>query len=303
MRRFCPPVLFAVLTALAWADHPAAAEPITVLSYNVENWLTTDRYIDNQRVPAAPKPDKEKDAAVAIIAAHRPAIVGVVEMGSRDDLDDLRARLKAKGLDYPYAEWHEGIDAARHVALLSRFPIIARHSQDHVALDIGGRPNAVQRGILDVTVEPEAGHPLRLIGLHLKSRRKVPEVDESILRAKEAWAVRQYLDTILAKEPDARILLFGDLNDTKDQYPIRELIGPRGAPTRMTDIPIEDSRGERWTHYFTVADEYARIDYFLASPALAPAINRKKSGIDDSPGWHDASDHRAIFVTISHSGK
>ncbi len=197
-------VVFASLLIL----QRATAEPFVVMSYNVENWLTTDRYINNKKVASAPKPESEKNAVVEVISAHRPDILGVVEMGSREELDDLRARLKAKGLDYPNVEWHQGLDADRHVALLSRFPIVARNSQDHVAFDLNGHPQEIQRGILDVTVEPQPGYKLRLIGLHLKSRRTVADVDQEALRAKEAWFVRQYLDQILAKDAGTNLLLY-----------------------------------------------------------------------------------------------
>ncbi|HEY8900977.1 MAG TPA: endonuclease/exonuclease/phosphatase family protein [Chthoniobacterales bacterium] len=298
MRHPRPLDILLVLAGFASLCLPArAADPFTIVSYNVRNWLATDRFVTGQPQPESAKTDAEKDAAVAVIVAHRPAVVGIQEIGSRDDLADLSRRLKAAGLDLPHTEWHEGIDSERHVAVLSRFPIVERASQDRIDIDIDGRPNGMQRGILDVTIEPAPGYRLRLIGLHLKSRRKVPNVDEATLRAREAWSVRQYLDGILDKAPNTRLLLFGDLNASKDAYPVREILGPPG-PTRLTDIPVADSRGERWTHYFTTADEYSRIDFFMASTALLPQIDRQKSGVDDSPRWHDASDHRALFLTI-----
>lgn len=298
MRRPRLIALALVLVAAFFVGAARAGEPFTVLAYNVANWLVTDRFVDGRRVDAAPKPEAEKNAVVEIIAAHRPAIVGVVEIGDRNELADLRARLKARGLDYPHSEWHEGLDTARHVALLSRFPIVERNSR-HVTFNLNGQPQGIQRGILDVTVEVAPGQRLRLIGLHLKSRRPVPEYDEAALRAREAWHVRQHVDAILKKDPATRLLLFGDLNDTKNTYPIREILGPRNGPTSLTDILLKDSRGERWTHYWRTADEYSRIDFLLASRALLPAVVREKSGINDAPNWLDASDHRAIYVTIN----
>jgi endonuclease/exonuclease/phosphatase family metal-dependent hydrolase len=293
LRRFG---LLALAVALGVAPL-ASAEPFVVMSYNVANWLTTDRFIDNRRVPAAPKPDAEKDAVVSVIAAHKPAVLCVCEMGSKEDFEDFKARLAARGLDYPHSEWHEGIDEDRHVALLSKFPIVARDSAK-VPFDIGGQPQAIQRGILDVTVEPENGYRLRLVGLHLKSRRPVPEVDQEALRAREAWFVRKHVEAILAKDPGTKLLLFGDLNTTKNEYPIKQIQGAANSPTRLTDIRVEDDRGERWTHYYVVADEYSRIDYLMASPALRPDIDVKNSGIDSSRHWQDASDHRAIYTAI-----
>lgn len=299
MRRRPWILILACALAAAWSFSPArAAEPFTVLVYNVANWLVTDRFVDGRPVESAPKPDDEKEAVVGIIAGRKPAIVGVVEMGTREDLADLQSRLKARGLDYPHVEWHEGLDPYRHVALLSRFPITDRQSRN-LPFDLNGQPQGVQRGVLDVTVDVSPTYRLRLVGLHLKSRRPVPEFDQAALRAKEAWHVRRYLDGILTEAPDTRLLVFGDFNDTKNTYPIRELLGPRNSPTRLVDALLTDSRGHRWTHYWRTADEYSRIDFILASQALLPEIDRAKSGIDDSPNWLDASDHRAIFVTIT----
>ena len=290
-------LLFVAFASLIALRH-AAAEPFVVMSYNVENWLTTDRTIGSKHVPSAPKPESEKNAVVEVIAAHKPDVLGVIEMGNRDDLDDLRARLKKKGLDYPHVEWHQGLDTDRHVALLSRFPIVARNSQDHVPFNLNGQPQEIQRGILDATIEPEPGYQVRLIGLHLKSRRMVPDVDQEALRAKEAWFVHQYIEQILTKDPNTKLLLYGDLNTTKDEYPIREILGAYRTPSRLTDLSLADDQGERWTHYYTTGDDYSRIDYLMVSPALKPDIDAKKSGVDRTPTWNEASDHRAIFTTI-----
>jgi hypothetical protein len=69
-------------------------------------------------------------------------VVGIIEIGGRPELDDLCARLKAAGLDYPHAEWLQGLDSDRHIALLSRFPIVARDSH-HVAFAVNGQPNGI----------------------------------------------------------------------------------------------------------------------------------------------------------------
>lgn len=287
-----------IFSALAAVLPCHAAEPILVMSYNVENWLAMDRKVHGRIQPAVSKPESERNAVADVIAAHRPDIVGVMEMGQRSDLDDLVMRLKARGLEYPAIEWHEGADPTRHVALLSRFPVVARNSQDHIPFDVNGRPEAVERGILDVTVEPAPGYRLRLVGLHLKSQLADMDADEGTLRAKEAWCVRQYLDTIFAREPKVKLLVFGDFNDTRNDYPIKEILGPWQSPASLRDIPLRDANGEYWTEYWGAADVYSRIDYFLASRALRRDIDGSRSGIDHSPHWNDASDHRAIFVTV-----
>ncbi len=291
----------ACLLLAAWPWHPArtAEQPVVAASYNVENWLSMDRFIDGRKVPGQPKPESEKQAVIDVLSAIKPDILGIVEIGRRKDLDDLASRLKQAGLDYPHREWVEGGDPARHVALLSRHPIVARNSRSDIRVSLNGRLYPIERGILDVTIEPAPGYRLRLLGAHLKSKRAVPDYDEAAMRAKEAWALRQYIDGILEKDPKANLLLFGDLNDTKNEYPIREILGQPHGAQRLTDLLLTDRNGERWTHFWKTADIYSRIDYFIASPGLLPEIIRSRSGINQSKNWHTASDHRAIFTAIT----
>lgn len=275
------------------------AQDIVLASYNVRNYLKMDRWVDGRLVPEQSKPESEIAAVLRVLKAVRPDILGIVEMGGEDLFRDFQDRLKSAGLDYPHGEWVKGADAERHVCLLSRFPIVARNSRGNVPFELDGKVERIQRGILDVTVEINPAYRLRLIGAHLKSRREVAEFDQAWLRAKEAWHLRDHINRILAEEPRANLALFGDFNDTKNEYPVRELIGWRGTPNYLADVQLADRRGERWTHYWKTADEYSRIDYILVSRGLAPEIVPARCGINDSPGWDLASDHRAIFVAIS----
>lgn len=258
-----------------------------------------ERRVDGKAVPDAPKPEEAVAAVIAVIKEINPDILGIVEMGDEAMLEDLRTRLKAAGLDYPHKEWVQGTDAARHLALLSRFPIVARNSRDDVPFELNGARMRVGRGILDVTVRLQDNGLLRLVGAHLKSRREVPDFDQAAVRAKEAGLVREHLNTILQAKPDEKILLFGDLNDTKNEYPVKELTGSARDPFRMKDLNLSDRHGNRWTHYWAAADIYSRIDYLLVSLKLWPEINMDKSGISSSKAWFQASDHRAIFTTIN----
>jgi endonuclease/exonuclease/phosphatase family metal-dependent hydrolase len=196
----------------------------------------------------------------------------------------------------------EAADPDRHLALLSRYPIIQRQSQTNVTYDLAGVPHKVLRGFLDVTVRVNDHFDLRLIGVHLKSKLPVPD-GEALIRRHEASLLRQYLEKILAADPEVKLLLYGDFNDTRNEAPILEIGGPRGSSAHMTELPAKDSVGERWTQYWEVADLYSRIDYFFASPALLHKIVAAHTGIDRSECWFKASDHRAIFTAIVPDGR
>jgi endonuclease/exonuclease/phosphatase family metal-dependent hydrolase len=298
-RRPLAGVLAAIFLPVFAAFGTASSDSVVVASYNLENWLTMERFVDGNRVPSLPKPDHEKAAAVEILASIKPDILGVVEIGSLEDLRDLRARLKAAGLDYPHFEWHDAEDPVRHVALLSRFPIVARNSKKGIVFQVDGSMQPMARGILDVTVEITPQYSLRLIGLHLKSKRPVPEFDQAALRAKEATHVRGLVEEILNAEPKTNLMIFGDLNDTRNEYPIRQILGPQTSPNRLTDLPLADPQGDRWTHYWQAADIYSRIDYLIVSSALLPEIQLDHSGINRAENWSIASDHRVIFTKLT----
>jgi predicted extracellular nuclease len=275
-----------------------SGEEIVVASYNVQNYWLGGSASEHPLVDEPAKPEIAIAAVIKVLNRIKPDIVGLIEIGDESMLADLQRRLKEAGLDYSYREWVQGADEVRHISLLSKFPIVERNSRDQVHLELDGQAVQMNRGILDVTVAVNPHYRLRLVGAHLKSRREVPEYDQARMRAKEARHLRAHLDQILETSPDANLMLFGDLNDTKNEYPIRQIIGLRGTPGYMMDLWLQDTRDERWTYYWKIADEYSRIDYLLVSPGLVREIANEKCGIDDSPFWNEASDHRAIYAAI-----
>ena len=288
-----------VVFLFLWTASASFGTDFVVAAYNLENYLRMDRHTKGETVADAPKPEREIAAIVKIIGEIRPDVLGLMEIGGEDMLSDLQARLRTAGIDLPHRVWVRGADEERHLALLSRFPITQDRSQNDVSFQLDGRVQRMPRGILDATVQVAPSYRLRLLGVHLKSKRTTPNYDQARLREREADMLRKHVDGILQKEPSTNLLLFGDLNDTKNEYPIRQIMGPNRASTSLRDIWLRDSRGETWTHYWKSADIYSRIDYILVSPALAPEVIWKKCGINDSPSWRDASDHRAIYATIS----
>lgn len=288
----------ATLVTSLTAAQPSPPPPITVAAYNVENWLPMGRTVDGKRQDNASKPEEEKAAVVDVITGIAPDIIGIVEIGSKADLQDLRDRLAKKGLEYADSEHVQAADENRHVTLLSKFPIVARNSKTDVQFDMGGIPRPMSRGILDVTVQVNPDYQLRILGVHFKSKRDVPEYDQASMRAREALYLKNYANRIIEENPEENLLLLGDFNDTRDEYPIRELIGGSGGKYALTAIDLVDSSGDRWTHFWGYADIYSRIDYLIANRSLLPEIVPDSGGIDRSEHFRIGSDHRAIHTQI-----
>lgn len=277
----------------------SSEQEIRFLAYNLRNYLPMKRRVNGASIENAPKPDDEIAALVRIIAAANPDIIGICEIGGPAYVQDFQARLNKAGIDLPHVE---RVDAAteyeRNLALLSRFPIVARNSRDDLSYLIGDQRLPFQRGVLDVTIAPNPHYRLRLVGLHLKSKREVPEADQALMRRNEARLARQHIDAVLQREPGVNLVVYGDLNDTKNEAPVRTLRGRYRSDGYLSAINLEDSSGFRWTHYWNYADIYARLDYVLASKGMVPEIDKKKSFIPHAEDWYLASDHRPLVVTI-----
>ena len=266
--------------------------PIRFLSYNLKNYLTMRR----GKVYRG-KPESEIEALVAIIVQQKPDILGVCEIGKPTDLLDLQTRLKAKGIDLPHTEHTGGSDQTRHLALLSRFPIIARNSQRDLGYELEGQKRVIRRGILDTTIDTGA-RKLRLLGVHLKSKRPIPEADQNLIRQNEAHLVRDYADSILTEDLDSPFLIYGDFNDTIRSKTLSILKGRSNAKKAMPDFLFQDDRENLWTHFWAKEQIYSRLDYVLFSKATRPLLVSKESKIVDSPQWQEASDHRALLLVL-----
>jgi len=280
----------------------AAARDVVFAYYNVENYLAMDRKSGDRILKNAPKPEKEVQALVQVLKAIKPDILGLAEMGDRKMLADFQSRLRRAGMNLPHVEWVRGEEEnERHLALLSKYPIVSRDSQADVPIEMGGKRHRMGRGILDATIQIDPDYRLRLVGIHLKSKRPVPMYDQQSFRNKESSIVRSHVRKILAANPDENLLVFGDFNDTKNEFPVREILGPPGGSASLRDLYLRDRWGLTWTHFWSYADVYSRIDYLMASRGLWPELQLKRSGIGDAREWRDASDHRAVYTTLSTS--
>ena len=277
-------------------DTPPPAS-IRVISWNVRNF-TGITPPSSHSSPNRPKPREEVSAVVRTLASAQPDLIGLSEMGSDDDLQRLQEMLAEEGIPLPHRELVSGADPVRHLAVLSRFPIRSRQHDTHLSYQLGPSRFPVQRGILDVTIEPAPHWQLRLCGVHLKSRRDTPEAEESLMRRNEAHLLRRKIDGILRDAPETPLLLFGDFNDSRDSPALRSIRGIRANGRYLAELPCADDRGERWTYHFPEADSYSRIDFLLASRGLRPAIADSDCHIPPDRAWRLASDHRPLATVI-----
>lgn len=256
----------------------------TFINYNVKNWLSSKQ--------TAEKSSEAKAAVIRLLADASPDIIGICEIGDMDDLTEIQSMLEAEGIELPHIHLTGGEDSVRHLAILSRFPFVSI-AKPNTSIEDNDR--SMQRGMLDVTVDT-GQKEVRFIGLHLKSKRTVQEFDQAALRLAEAQHARKHADNILAADPGALLVIYGDFNDTTRSLSTRTIYGTYRTPGYMNPIHVSDSRGESWTHCYAVEDTYSRIDFVTVSKGLKRHVDKKASYIVDDPLWKIASDHRPVVI-------
>jgi endonuclease/exonuclease/phosphatase family metal-dependent hydrolase len=286
------------------------AETFRVASYNLENYLDQ---------PTESRPNTKSGLSKAkvreTILAMKPDVLAVQEIGKVSALTELRDSLKKEGLDFPHWEHVAGFDTNIHVAVLSRFPISARRPRTNETFLLSGRRFRVSRGFAQVDIQVNPAYSFTLITTHLKSKRPVGYADEAEQRLEEAKILRKIVDSNLAANPNANLILLGDLNDTRDSPPLKAIVG-RGrnklVDTRPTERngdnlpslnPAWEPRRITWTHHYAVEDSYSRIDYILLSSGMAREWVTNETFIVTVPNWGIASDHRPILATFESSDK
>jgi endonuclease/exonuclease/phosphatase family metal-dependent hydrolase len=275
----------------------AESGEVRFITYNVENWLTTEPSGDGKTAKGKSKPERQKQAVIQLLARHAPDVIGLCEIGTPDDLAEIQGKLKAAGVDLPYSHYTGGIDPVRHLGFLSRFPIKATASAAVTTYSLAGRTFSINRGILDASVIAHQ-KTYRFVGTHLKSKRDSDQGDQEAIRFNEALLLRRHVDSILQENANARLIIYGDFNDTRASPSIKTIVGYANRSTDLTAIPIKDSRQETWTHCWELNDIYSRIDYIMVSDALRKEVDFSNAKIIDDAGWNDASDHRPVMAVF-----
>jgi endonuclease/exonuclease/phosphatase family metal-dependent hydrolase len=306
MKRFC--VVFFVFSLTCFISF--AAETFRVATYNVENYL--DQPTESRHHA---KTTEAKAKTRESIKAMNPDVIALEEMGTTNALLELRAALKADGLDFPYWEHVSGVDTNIHIAVLSRFPIVARHPHTNDEFLLDGRRFRVSRGFSEVEIQAATNFTFTIIAAHLKSRLQTPIADEAEERFAEAKVLRGIINTHFKADPNAKLIVLGDFNDTKDSDSMKEIIGrgkfkladtrpaERNGDNARAEPPYFEPRNVVWTYFYGNDDTFARIDYILLSAAMKRDWVKAETYIPTIPNWGIGSDHRPIMATFTTTGQ
>jgi len=275
------------------------AESLRVATYNLNNYLLTDRYVDSVWRPSYPKPEAEKTVIREVIRQTLPDILAVQEIGGRPFLEELRADLLQEGVHYPHLLHMQGADDLRHIAVLSkRLPLEVVKHQD-LEFNYQNRRQPVRRGMLELSFARSNGTVFKLFVVHLKSRWSDLKQDPQsrLYRTREAEACR---NRILARTHHIGMLNFliaGDFNDHPVSAPLRRFYRKGGLNIGAL-VPATDSRGEQWTHFYRKQVVYSLVDGFIASCALAPDVKAGHGHIAEVSSISFGSDHRLVYLDL-----
>jgi len=229
----------------------------------------------------------------------------------------LQAALKESGLDLPFWDHLTGYDTNIHLALLSRFPIVARHPHTNESYLLGARRFYVSRGFMEDDIRVNANYRFTLIAAHLKSKLASGIADEQEWREEEAVVLRRVIDARLASEPEGRLVVLGDFNDTQDSRTMKSILG-KGKTGLFDTRPAERASGSggaqgtgdpaqrrrtTWTDFYAAEDSYSRVDYILISQGMERDWRGEETYVLNLPDWGAASDHRPLVAGFVAAGK
>lgn len=216
-------------------------------------------------------------------------VVGLMEVETLGVLQRLNTEALAE-LGYTETILIEGNDPERgiDVALLSRFPVVQTIS--HAAetwTDEQGHPRRLfSRDCLECHLTLPSGETLVVLVNHFKSKRGGVEETQP-LRMAQAARVRQIADDLMARHP--LVAVIGDLNDSADSPALAPLL----SDAALTDLAAQDVPADH-CYTFVYAGQPERIDFILASPALAALFVPGSGFIPHSVWARKASDHAPV---------
>ncbi len=239
---------------------------------------------DYEEVPTQGQFDYKADTIAEAIAGMQADVVILEEVETRTCLDALSERL---GDTYPTAILGEtGFAASVDVAVLSRFPLVEvrRHADEPLPRPSGGQ-TWFSREFLEVHLDAE-GHRLIVFAAHFKAKID----DDPERRLAEATRAREIVDAAATANPDALIVLGGDLNDTPDSPPLQTLLAGGGMERVAEELVPED-----WTYTYQGARQ--AIDHLRLSTAATggqhlPGSTRVFRG--EGNDGYGGSDHCAL---------
>ena len=203
-------------------------------------------------------------------------LVGVCEVENLKVLEDLTHKTVLRNSKYSILHKESPDKRGIDVALMYRPDKISIDTVQYIKVFLG-KNNRPTRDILYATVRTLNGAQLHVFVNHWPSRyggqmKSVPK------RKAAARVVRSYVDSILAQEPNANILLMGDFNDEPDNESIHDVLRARNDSTFADSTELYNLmshfHGNHGTHKYQ--GTWGVLDQFMVTKWLFQGQNELK---------------------------
>ena len=260
---------------------------IRVATFNIRNLFddVDDPYFADETTIAKPRSEIELLAAtIEEIDADVMALQEVESRGYLQRFNDVFLR----DLGYEVVHYAGNDQRGSGLAVLSRIPVGQVTSHRHRRFrNPRDEPARFSRDLLCVELLHPFAPSFEVWVTHLKSKRGGPAATEP-QRMAETTEIRRILEARLTREPQARILLMGDFNDTKESRPMKNLLAGSFAGF-FSDLPSDSIT-------YNLPPYQAMIDFILASPHAQQGFVQNSYRIVDQTLQQSGSDHNAVVA-------
>jgi predicted extracellular nuclease len=221
-------------------------EEFTVVFYNVENLFDPDDEPfkkDNDFTPGSElawdqkKYEKKLSDIAKVISSVNPAelpeIVGLCEVENKKVLSDLVSAEVLKPGNYGFIHFDSPDERGIDNALIYRKDEFTPEDYKAVPIIFPFDSSETTRDILYVKGKTKNNETFHFFVNHWKSRSEGVQETEP-RRIYTAVALRKEVDLIMNKEPDAKIVIMGDLNDEPTNRSVHEMLAANNKRKNAT---------------------------------------------------------------------
>ena len=306
MRRLAPLSLLAVAACATAAPHSPAAAPaaaplpastqalprglvypahdtLHVVTWNVEHFVDAhdDPYVSTGREDRPPADMAERRALLGRALRALDADVVVLQEFESVAFAEALARELVPELGYRFAAGAPSPTWYQNVVVLSRLPlgvlraygnVVTPVEEWHDSLGRAETQSLVNNRMWTVELRARPGYAVQLTGLHLKAGRSPRDVGH---RLGQVRFLRGELARLQRLEPDANLLVVGDLNATPDSRELRLFRGEPCTERRECDgagepLLVDPLPPATLTHPSDAPTR--RIDHVLVGRAMLPEL-------------------------------
>lgn len=198
-----------------------------------------------------------------------PAVLGVSEIENKDVLEDLVATEKLKDKNYQIVHYDSPDRRGIDVGLLYQPKYFELESSINIPLKIEGKDDFYTRDQLLVTGKLN-GERIHFIVAHWPSRRGGEKKSEPLRKAAAALG-KKIIDSIQEKDPEAKVIYMGDLNDDPVDESLKKVMHGKHKKSQVEEDDLFNAMYDFYKKGIgTLAyrDNWNLFDQILMTPPL-----------------------------------